>query len=165
MLEGDEVSFYRNGWQLANCSDTGNHIDVWQFEEGLFHMGTIEYEEDDHISSFAISSNGYFASGFYENTIKVSCWDCMEHNMSNFSLHGHKDKIISMAFGEFPSSNTTFLASASLDDTIQLWDLNSKRNIRTINATGIKSVTYSANATYIAWGSNDNTIKVLKVKS
>jgi len=164
MLKGDKVAFYGNGSHIANCSETGNYIDLWQFEDGFFHMGAIEYEEDDYISSFAISPNGYFASGFYDHdTIKVSCWGCIAHNVSTFALHGHKNQIISMAFGRLLNSDTIFLASASLDDTIKLWDLDNKTNFQTINATGVTSVTCSTNATHIAWGSDDNTIKVLKL--
>jgi len=164
MLEGDLVTFYMDGSHIANCSETGNHIDLWEFEDGPNYMRSIEYEEDDQISSLAISPNGYLASGLFDNdTIKISCWGLDVQNVSNISLYGHMDKIISMAFGRLPNSDTTFLASASLDDTIRLWDLDNETNIRTINATGVTSVTYSANATHIAWGSDDNTIKVLKI--
>ena len=76
----------------------------------------------------------------------------------NFAQYHHEDTITSLAY----SPDGKFLASASEDRTIKIWDAASGQNIATYtgHTESITSITYSPNGKFLASASNDKSIKI-----
>ena len=70
----------------------------------------------------------------------------------------HEDSVNSVAFNH----NGTLLASGSWDNTIKLWNLETKTEIATLKGHKnlVTSVAFNYNGTLLASGSEDNTIKL-----
>ncbi|MEG4489010.1 AAA-like domain-containing protein, partial [Microcoleus sp. D2_18a_B4] len=78
-------------------------------------------------------------------------------------LEGHNNSVWSVAFS--PDGKT--LASASSDNTIQLWDLQSQKPIATLtgHSNSVRSVAFSPDGKTLASASSDNTIKLWNLQS
>ncbi|NIA10854.1 MAG: hypothetical protein GWP10_14285, partial [Nitrospiraceae bacterium] len=65
------------------------------------------------------------------------------------------------------SPDGTLLASASYDDTVKLWNVNTGELVRTLQANSyyVKSVSFSPDGTLLASGSWDDTIKLWNVNT
>jgi len=76
---------------------------------------------------------------------------------------GHSSMVTSVCY----SSDGKYLASASLDDTIKLWEVETGRLLRTLagHTNDVCSVCYSPDGKYLASGSDDYTIKLWEVKT
>lgn len=66
--------------------------------------------------------------GSSESPPVVVAWDVATSSVK-FELHGHTDHIMSVGF----SPNNKFIASASSDETLRVWDVNSGVCIRKIS--------------------------------
>lgn len=66
----------------------------------------------------------------------IRIWDVREgSNVANFS--DHRDGVVGMSFSE----NGYHLASASKDNTVQIWDLRKLKTVRTITLPSDYEVT------------------------
>lgn len=76
-------------------------------------------------------------------------------------LFGHNGHVLSVAWG--PNGN--YLASASADNTVKIWDVTSRKNVLTLNEhkNNVFVVSWSPDGKYLASGSLDSTIKVWQV--
>ena len=74
---------------------------------------------------------------------------------------GHESVICSVAY----SPDGKYVASGSFDNTIKLWEVESKRVLRTLvgHTSYVRSVTYSPDCKCVASASLDNTIKIWNV--
>ena len=77
------------------------------------------------------------------------------------TLTGHSERICfedCLAF----SPNGQYLASGSYDKTIKIWEVETGREIRTLNGHSeyVNSVAFSPNGKYLASSSDDKTIKI-----
>ena len=74
------------------------------------------------------------------------------------TLKGHTDGVRSVVF----SPDGTMLASASYDETIKLWDVESREEIATLegHTDWVRSVVFSPDGTLLASASWDNTVKL-----
>jgi WD40 repeat protein len=79
------------------------------------------------------------------------------------TLEGHSNVVRSVAF----SHNSTWLASASDDKTIKIWDVSSGACLQTLegHSDRVWSVAFSHNSTWLASASFDKTIKIWDVSS
>nr|MDZ8288500.1 ribosome assembly protein 4 [Nostoc sp. ChiSLP01] len=79
------------------------------------------------------------------------------------TLEGHKDQVNSVAY----SPNGQQLASASLDNTIKIWDFSSGQLLKTLtgHSDRVISVAYSSNGQQLASASDDKTIKIWNVSN
>ncbi|MEG4070857.1 AAA-like domain-containing protein, partial [Microcoleus sp. Pol11C2] len=79
------------------------------------------------------------------------------------NLEGHSNSVWSVAF----SPDGKRLASASSDNTIQLWDLQSQKPIATLNghSNAVRSVAWSPDGKRLASASSDHTIKLWNLQS
>ena len=79
------------------------------------------------------------------------------------NLYGHTGDVTSVSF----SPDSKILASASLDGTVKLWDVNSGREIYTFkgHTKGIASISFSPDGKTLASASYDKTIKLWDINS
>ncbi|MCG5058491.1 MAG: serine/threonine protein kinase [Limnoraphis sp. WC205] len=79
------------------------------------------------------------------------------------TLKGHSHNVLSIAF----SSDGRTLASGSRDNTIKLWDVQTRREIATLtgHSSYVNSVAISPDGRTLASGSRDNTIKLWDVQT
>jgi len=77
---------------------------------------------------------------------------------SDMTLYGHTAAVISVAW----SPDRHRIASASVDETIKVWDVATGTEIRTLtgHSQSVTSVAFSPDGTRLASGSRDQTIKV-----
>ena len=78
-------------------------------------------------------------------------------------MNGHSDYVNSVAFNH----SETLLASGSSDNTIKLWNLETKTEIASLHGHNnwVRSVEFNHNGTLLASGSNDKTIKLWNVET
>lgn len=74
------------------------------------------------------------------------------------TLEGHSDAIWSVAF----SPDSSWIASASRDRTVKIWDTSNARLLRTLegHSKSVTSVAFSRNSALLASGSMDHTVKI-----
>jgi WD40 repeat protein len=85
------------------------------------------------------------------------------YGVNEYRLEGHSKSVSSVAFS--PDGKT--LASASADNTIKVWDLQSQKPIATLagHSASVNSVAFSPDGKTLASASRDNTIKVWDLQS
>jgi WD40 repeat protein len=71
-------------------------------------------------------------------------------------IKGHTDAVLSVAF----APNSMFFASASLDQTVRLWNVNSGREMVKLggHGAGVRSVAFSGDGQYLASASYDGSV-------
>ncbi len=79
------------------------------------------------------------------------------------NLEGHKDEVTALIY----SPNGKYIISGSRDETVKMWDVSTRKNLKTfIGHKGtINSLSYSYDGKYIASGSEDKTINIWDVKT
>jgi len=75
-----------------------------------------------------------------------------------YKLNGHTNNINTIAI----SADSKFLATGSLDKTVQVWDLTNMQKIRLFNdfRNNVSSVVFSPDSKYLVVGSWDNLIRI-----
>ena len=136
-----------NDSQVKACRRlTGAEESVVEFEyDGVIPTRTISSLSDPVIHRFhvvAVDMEGDVVNeGF-------SIWQISPHQIA--TLSGHGSDVTSVAF----SSSSAVLASGSLEQTIKLWDVETKEAIATLEGHGgISSVAFSPNGAILAAGS------------
>ena len=78
-------------------------------------------------------------------------------------MEGHNNDVNSVAF----NPNGTLLASGSRDNTIKLWNLETKTEIATLEGHNgsVNSVAFNPNKAKLISGSDDGTIKLWNLET
>ena len=141
-----------DGKLCSGSADTT--IKIWDWENGQC-ISTLT-GHNHWVKCLCQLSNGYIISGSQDNIIKV--WD---NDENLFDLEGHERSVRSICQIE----NSNYIASASFDHTIKLWDLNSRSCINTLteHKSSVINVIYHSDG-YLVSCSNDQTIKVWNIK-
>jgi WD40 repeat protein len=79
------------------------------------------------------------------------------------TLEGHSDSVNSVTF----SYNSEWLASASFDRTVNIWDASSGECLQTLrgHSNFVKSAAFSHDSARLASGSGDRTVKIWDANS
>jgi WD40 repeat protein len=76
---------------------------------------------------------------------------------------GHKDVVNSIVF----SDDSKYLASGSYDNTVKLWNVETQKDIFTLQGYSLRvtSIAFSPDSKYLVSGSDDKTIKLWNVEA
>jgi len=158
-----DVAFSPDGKILATSSYDGTII-LWDVETGL-SIGKPLVGNLNPVFSIAFSPDGLtlFSSGCGEIPDDSGCiagditeWDVMKQQPIAH-LAGHTSEVTSLAF----SPDGKILASGSYDNTIILWDVETRRPIGQLltgQYSSVNSVSFSPDGNILASGTYDNII-------
>ena len=139
--------------QLRNknlCSGSADMtMRIWNWESG--DCLSIITGNNHWIKCLCELENGYIISGLQNNLIEI--WN----NKENINeLRGHTRSVRSIC----QIGNTNYIASASFDHTIKIWDLDNSQCVKTLDkhTSSVINVIYHSNG-YLISCSNDRTIK------
>ncbi|MBO3460830.1 serine/threonine protein kinase [Aetokthonos hydrillicola Thurmond2011] len=157
------IAFSPDGKLLASVS-ADYTIKLWHVisgQEFLTFAGHSFY-----VNSIAWSNDGkILASGSSDKKIKL--WQ-VSNGQEIRTFSGHSNAVSSVTFSPIPPSSLEqreprgILASASWDQTIKLWQINTGKEICTLSGHSnyVRSVAFSPDGQTLVSGSDDNTVKV-----
>jgi WD40 repeat protein len=116
------VSFSSSGDQLASASDDCT-VKIWDVEMGMLQRGLNEHSDVVTVAAFPPPRDlKWYASACSDKTIKI--WD--RDTATVFAtLEGHSGAINCISI----SPNGSFIASASDDQTVRIWNAHSPDNV------------------------------------
>ena len=121
-FSSDNRKIISSGWDKKVC--------VWDIATGLFrHEGAQKYENghDGSISSCLLDGNMLISSS-YDQTVSV--WDSATRKVK-LSLKGHEDWVNDVVL----SDDQKWLASASKDSNVRLWNIEDSDRLKYIAKT------------------------------
>src|SRR5262249_46003029 len=161
------LAFSPDGVHIAGACSKPSHVRLWNLQTEA-QIGTFEGHESD-LSSVAFSPDGRrLASSGWDHTIKV--WDVAEGKKPvargkqpkpPLTIQRHSDVVSQVCF----SPDGRYIASASWDGIVGLWDSSTGKEVRTYRGhTGnVNSVAFSPDGESLASAGADHQVKVWDV--
>ncbi|MEH2219293.1 MAG: hypothetical protein V7K72_19650 [Nostoc sp.] len=146
-------------WNEKNQSELNQAESLGRYSLSLFNQGN---ELDAFIP--AIKAGKILQSQHKTNLEVMNALQTVRFQRRERSrLEGHSDNVISVSFS--PDGKT--LASGSWDKTIKLWNLETRKGIRTLNghSNSVYGVSFSPDGKTLASGSWDKTIKLWNLET
>lgn len=155
------VAFHPKGEILASGSDDKN-IKLWSVKTGEV-ISTLQGHKDKVLSVKFSSDGKILASGGGENDKTIVLWNIAEKR--SMTLKGHSDWFGGVLSVDISAKNN-FIASASKDKTIKIWQIQDGKEIFTLSehTDHVNSVSISPNNPLLASGSDDKTLKLWDLK-
>ena len=150
---------FNPGGQLVISSSDDATIRVWELlgdETKSVSRDDVRCYRDSNISS----------DGSLSAEIVGYSTICVRDKMSGLILregNGHTDDVCCVIF----SPNDKYIASASLDKTVRIWDANTLECIRVLrgHTTAVMDVSFSPDSKHVVSTSPDNTVRVWDVST
>ena len=164
MLHGHQSEIGRMAWspdgtRLASSS-RDQTVCIWHYETGNLQQRLEGHSQK--VISVAWSKDGqWLASGSGDRTIRL--WP-MATGQAARLLSGHTDAVNSVAWGHGLN-----LASGSEDGTVRLWQVNlpdsrpTSPHLLYHHQAGVNCVAWSSDGQWLASGSDDQTIALIKI--
>ncbi|KAF7967335.1 hypothetical protein HWV62_34697 [Athelia sp. TMB] len=146
-------------------SRDGKYIIAGSYNKGIICLWHVETGEavETRIGGtfFAYSPNGSHVVSSSGATLIV--WNAMIGEAVGAPLEGHHQQVNCVVY----SPDGTLIASCSRDNTIRLWDAETRQTVRVLEEhTGdVGSIAFSPDGAYLVSGSDDKTIRVWDVKA
>ncbi|KAK7417982.1 WD domain protein [Neonectria punicea] len=152
------IDFSRDGTLVVSCSTDGL-IRVWDTSTGQC-LRTLVHEDNPAVANVCFSPNGRFVLAFnLDNCIRL--WDYVAGSVKK-TYQGHLNEKFAVGgcFGVLDGE--PFVASASEDGSIVLWDVKSKAILQRIE--GHKGVCFwvDVHGETMASSGQDNTVRVYR---
>jgi hypothetical protein len=158
LSEGADVAVAdKDGWTPLIAASSKGHLDAVRL---LLDKGA-EVNFEDKTARTAIS---YAAEGEHRTIVQLLLKNGADRMWRlRRTLEGHSAVVYSVAI----SSDSTVLASASMDHTIRLWDVETGQLRRTLggHSAVVYSVAFSSDSTVLASASMDHTIRLWDVET
>ncbi|KAM5380199.1 hypothetical protein ACJZ2D_003650 [Fusarium nematophilum] len=152
------IDFCRDGTLVVSCSTDGL-IRVWDTSTGQC-LRTLVHEDNPAVANVCFSPNGRFVLAFnLDNCIRL--WDYVAGSVKK-TYQGHRNEKFAVGgcFGVLDGA--PFIASASEDGSIVLWDVGSKAVLQRVEGhTGVCFWVDVHGETMVS-GGQDNTVKVYR---
>jgi WD40 repeat protein len=140
---------YLKGKELHNVNLAGSDLTNSVFTQTF---GTV-------LAVASIAEKDLWATGDTNNEIRL--WNGSSQQIRSFI--GHKNWVRSLTF----SPNEKFIASASDDQTVKIWDIESSQCVHTLEGhkERVWSVAFSPNGKLLASASEDKTIRIWDIEN
>ena len=117
------LAYSPDGLMLAAGTGHGK-VQLWEFKSQRLLDSLVRHEPDRKVDILAFSPDGKTLASGTSDEIKL--WN-LESQVHLVTLRGHKHRIASLAF----SPNGEALASKEEDDTVNLWEIPTGKNLTT----------------------------------
>ena len=154
------VAFSPDGRLLASVAMDGS-LKLWDVSSGI---NVTSRKQSDRMEAVAFSLNGemFATCGHIDGFIDL--WSLSKKRISHTNrISGHRSAVSSISF----SPDGLMLASAGDDDTVKLWNVADRSEIKSIaeHSSDVRSIAFAPDGKMLASGSKDNTIKLLEIPS
>ncbi len=121
---------------LSASFDNKENIIMWDLESGNLLRKFLNHSQP--VTCLKILSDGHFASGSFDQSIKV--WNINENETCVFTLKGHSKKVSCLE----RHKEKNVLSSGSYDFTVRLWDFSQKKCIKILRGKALETFYWRA---------------------
>lgn len=147
------------GMRMLYTSSSDGHIRPYDLKKGEYTKR--KYALGMPISALTVTHNNMIVAGLKNGEIKIM----NPAGQVAKTLSGHVGEITSLYYVFF--KNQMYLTSASIDNTIKIWDLKTNKELKTLkgHTWTITSVELSRDLKYVVSASKDGTARVWSVET